>query len=198
MTTEQLSKNLLAIINSEMYVNDFGGLQAGRDATTDIHAAMGKLEEALAQPEQREWVGQTDSGHTLKMALLNLEVDANAIFNYPPNETSQNVRNVINWYAASIRTFTSDEVEPLGHMDALRLADEIDPLTRKAHPDNLTMSCAAKVLRILSTPQRQPLTDEDIKAVYEDASGQSLRPQDYRIVLQFARAIEAKLNEKNT
>ena len=208
MTTEQLARNLLAIIDSEMYVNDFGGLQAGRDATTGIHAAMGKLEEALAQPEQkptytstqstncascgehkhtppridamggyvcltcidkklgallgefgyaqqpeqREWVGQTDSGHTLKTALLNLEVDANAIFNYPPNETSQNVRNVINWYAASIRTFTSDEVEPLGHMDALRLADEIDPLTRKAHPDNLTMSCAAKVLRILAQP----------------------------------------------
>mgnify|MGYP003634755095 CR=1 FL=1 len=47
MTTEQLAKNLLAIIDSEMYVNDFGGLQAGRDATTDIHAAMAKLEKAL-------------------------------------------------------------------------------------------------------------------------------------------------------
>jgi hypothetical protein len=48
MTTEQLASNLLAIIDSEMYVNDFGGLQAGRDATTDIQAAMGRLEEALA------------------------------------------------------------------------------------------------------------------------------------------------------
>ena len=52
MTPEQLAKDLLAIVDSEMYVNDFGGLQAGRDATTDIHAAIGKLEEALAQPEQ--------------------------------------------------------------------------------------------------------------------------------------------------
>ena len=52
MTTEQLAKDLLAIIDSEMYVNDFGGLQAGRDATTDIHAAMAKLQASLAQPEQ--------------------------------------------------------------------------------------------------------------------------------------------------
>ena len=48
MTVEELASNLLAIIDSEMYVNDFGGLQAGRDATTDIYAAMGRLEEALA------------------------------------------------------------------------------------------------------------------------------------------------------
>ena len=48
MTVEQLASNLLAIIDSEMYVNDFGGLQAGRDATTDIYAAMGKLQDALA------------------------------------------------------------------------------------------------------------------------------------------------------
>jgi hypothetical protein len=48
MTTEQLAENLLAIIDSEMYVNDFGGLQAGRDATTDIYTAMSKLENALA------------------------------------------------------------------------------------------------------------------------------------------------------
>jgi len=47
MTTEQLAKDLLAIIDSEMYVNDFGGLQAGRDATTDIQAAMRRLEEAI-------------------------------------------------------------------------------------------------------------------------------------------------------
>ena len=52
MTTEQLAKNLLAIIDSEMYVNDFGGLETGRDATTDILAAIYKLEKALAQPEQ--------------------------------------------------------------------------------------------------------------------------------------------------
>ena len=73
MTTEQLARNLLAIIDSEMYVNDFGGLQAGRDATTDIHTAVGKLDEALAQPK-REWVGLTDA--RIKR-IGNLDVDSN-------------------------------------------------------------------------------------------------------------------------
>jgi hypothetical protein len=51
MTVEQLAKNLLAIIDSDMYVNDFGGLETGRDATTGILAAIYKLEEALAQKD---------------------------------------------------------------------------------------------------------------------------------------------------
>jgi hypothetical protein len=64
MTTEKLASDLLAIIDSEMYVNDFGGLQAGRDATTDIHAAMAKLQASLAQrqpltDEQIETIIQT-------------------------------------------------------------------------------------------------------------------------------------------
>ena len=48
-----------------------------------------------------------------------------------------------------------------------------------------------------SRDKRQPLTEKEIEAVYENASGQELRPQDYRIVLQFARAIEAALKERN-
>ena len=47
MTIENLAKDLLAIIDSEMYVNDFGGLQCNKDSTTDIQAAMGRLEEAM-------------------------------------------------------------------------------------------------------------------------------------------------------
>ena len=35
--------------------------------------------------------------------LLSLETDAHFIFNNPPGETSQDVRDVIEWYAASIR-----------------------------------------------------------------------------------------------
>jgi hypothetical protein len=42
------------------------------------------------------------------------------------------------------------------------------------------------------------LTEKDSELVYEDVSGQSLRPQDYRLVLKFAVAIEAKLKELNT
>ena len=35
--------------------------------------------------------------------LHSLETDAHFIFNNPPGETSQDVRDVIEWYAASIR-----------------------------------------------------------------------------------------------
>ena len=49
MTVEQAAQDLLAIIDSEIYANDFGGLQASRDSTNDIFAAMERLEEALAQ-----------------------------------------------------------------------------------------------------------------------------------------------------
>ena len=75
MTTEQLAKNLLAIIDSEMYVNDFGGLQAGRDATTDIHAAMGRLEAALAKPITQDipQIPQTDSSNKQWVGLTNEE-----------------------------------------------------------------------------------------------------------------------------
>ena len=55
-------------------------------------------------------------------------------------------------------------------------------------------NCPIGSLLYTSPPQRQPLTDKQIEAVYENASGQELRPQDYRIVLQFARAIEAAHN----
>ena len=41
------------------------------------------------------------------------------------------------------------------------------------------------------------LTDEEVELVYEDVSGQSLRTQDYRLVMRFAYAIEAKLKELN-
>ena len=41
------------------------------------------------------------------------------------------------------------------------------------------------------------LTDKDSELVYEDVSGQSLRPQDFRLVLQFAVALDAKLKELN-
>ena len=49
MTIEQAARDLLESMES-LYMNDFGGLQAGRDATTDIQAAMGRLEASLAQP----------------------------------------------------------------------------------------------------------------------------------------------------
>jgi|GEM_PF-2613467 len=77
MTTEQLAKDLLAIIDSEMYVNDFGGLQAGRDATTDMHAAMGRLEAALAKPITQDipQIPQTDSSNKQEPSCKNCRID---------------------------------------------------------------------------------------------------------------------------
>ena len=41
-------------------------------------------------------------------ALLSLEVDAHYIFNNPPGECPQAVRDVIEWYAGSIRQLLAD------------------------------------------------------------------------------------------
>jgi hypothetical protein len=46
--------------------------------------------EALVRADERE-------------ALAVLETDAHYIFNNPPGETSQDVRDVIEWYSAAIR-----------------------------------------------------------------------------------------------
>jgi hypothetical protein len=49
-----------------------------------------KAFEALVRADERE-------------ALAVLETDAHYIFNNPPGETSQDVRDVIEWYSAAIR-----------------------------------------------------------------------------------------------
>jgi hypothetical protein len=41
------------------------------------------------------------------------------------------------------------------------------------------------------------LTDEEINTLYATATNQELRPQDKILAFAFARAIEAKLKEKN-
>ena len=53
---------------------------------------------------------------------------------------------------------------------------------------------------LYTTPQqRKPLTDEQIETCYETTGHyQTLRPQDRFAVFALARAIEAKLKEKNT
>lgn len=47
-------------------------------------------------------------------------------------------------------------------------------------------------------PAYVPLSDEQIDAVYVDSAGQPLRPQDYRIVLNFGRAIERAVRGEST
>ena len=75
MTVEQAAQDLLAIIDSEIYANDFGGLQASRDSTNDIFAAMERLEEALAQPVTQDipQIPQTDYSNKQWIALTEEE-----------------------------------------------------------------------------------------------------------------------------
>ena len=47
----------------------------------------------------------------LRATLLALETDAHFIFNNPPGETPQAVRDVIEWYAASVRV-ALDQKDP--------------------------------------------------------------------------------------
>jgi hypothetical protein len=64
---QQLTKNLLMVINLEMEHDHRGNFQLNRkDSGNEILAAMDELEEALAQPE-REWGGLTvDEYHTIR------------------------------------------------------------------------------------------------------------------------------------
>ena len=57
-----------------------------------------------------------------------------------------------------------------------------------------------EITSVTIRPKREwvGLTEKASELVYEDVSGQSLRPQDYRLVLRFAVAVEAKLKELNT
>lgn len=45
---------------------------------------------------------------------------------------------------------TPNDLPSVGTDDARRLADEIEPLTRKCRPDNLTQGVAARALRLLA------------------------------------------------
>jgi hypothetical protein len=67
----------------------------------------------------------------------------------------------------------------------------------KPHPDNPDLVIYKPSEYWIPKPW-QGLTDEDIEKVYETTNAQTLRPQDRLVIFNFARAIEAKLKEKNT
>jgi DNA-binding GntR family transcriptional regulator len=69
------------------------GIDAWWDSGSDWRETFNehlKVFEALIRADERE-------------ALAVLETDAHYIFNNPPGETSQDVRDVIEWYSAAIR-----------------------------------------------------------------------------------------------
>ena len=49
----------------------------------------------------------------------------------------------------------------------------------------------------LAQPEQKPLSNGEIYTAYITATNQTLRAQDERLAFAFARAIEAKLKEKN-
>jgi hypothetical protein len=63
MTIEQAAQDLLETLDSMLYMNDFGGLQCGKDDAVDIEAAIDKVEKALAHTVTQDvtQTPQTDS-----------------------------------------------------------------------------------------------------------------------------------------
>lgn len=79
-----------------------------------------------------------------------------------------------------------------------------DSLTMVVQPEQgLFVGMIAKLPglaeELAQAEQRQPLTDQLINEIYQEATCQSLRPQDYKLAREFARAIEAAhgIKEKN-
>jgi hypothetical protein len=84
------------------------------------------------------------------------------------------------------------------------LLTECDALMALAQPCPTCEALARTVMldqtsHDTTPPQRKPLTDEEIEKCYETTGHyQTLRPQDRFAVFALARALEAKLKEKNT
>ena len=95
------------------------------------------------------------------------------------------------------------EQEPLEYWNAVEGWVKIDEVRQHFE----TVNCGTiyktagegRVPLYTTPPKRKPLTDQRINEVYQEATCQSLRPQDYKLVREFARAIEAAhgIKEKN-
>ena len=74
--------------------------------------------------------------------------------------------------------------------EALTLAQKA--LSNRNAPAKTIYEALAAIQKALAQPpQRNPLTNGEIYTAYIEAANQTLRPQDERIALAFARAIEA-------
>jgi hypothetical protein len=94
------------------------------------------------------------------------------------------------------------EQEPLEYWNAVEGWVKIDEVRQHFE----TVSCGTiyktagegRVPLYTAPPKRQPLTDQRINEIYQEATCQSLRPQDYKLAREFARAIEAAHDIKET
>jgi len=84
-------------------------------------------------------------------------------------------------------TLAQPEQEPVGVIQHL---DELNEQWTKHLPIGTKL--------YTTPPKRQPLTDQRINEIYQEATCQSLRPQDYKLARQFARSIEAAHGIKET
>ena len=87
--------------------NRYDAMNDVRERITALHKpavdkAWGQFESAMAAPQPSP-TAQADSVQEDAARLLALEAAANQIFNNPPSETSQDVRDVIEWFSGSIR-----------------------------------------------------------------------------------------------
>jgi hypothetical protein len=136
--------------------------------------AITAIKEALAQPEQEpECVAVINVlGNDWRIEHLSLPVGKHRLY-------------------AQQYTYTAPpklEQEPVGHIYTI------------AGVQHCTIEQVLSDGPLYTTPPKREwvgLTEKASELVYEDVSGQSLRPQDYRLVLQFAVAVEAKLKELN-
>jgi hypothetical protein len=79
-------------------------------------------------------------------------------------------------------------IKPL--FTAAGAAPQPDHHTSHCHQGEYPDTCKYGDSDCTAAPQAQPLTDGEIHTAYFIAANQSLRPQDERIVLAFARAVE--------
>ena len=105
--------------------------------------------------------------------------------------------------ADMLEALAQPEQEPLEYWNAVEGWVKIDEVRQHFE----TVNCGTiyktagegRVPLYTTPPKRKPLTDQRINEVYQEATCQSLRPQDYKLVREFARAIEAAhgIKEKN-
>jgi hypothetical protein len=167
MTKDEALKLALVALENIEKIRVYEGLAWIPHSLED--SAITAIKKALSQPEPVE---ETPEQHDYRLACESVE---GADHTPPPSE--------------------QPEQEPLEYWNAVEGWVKIDEVRQHFE----TVSCGTiykkagegRVPLYTAPPKRKPLTDQRINEVYQEATCQSLRPQDYKLVREFARAIEA-------